>query len=70
MEVIDDLVVENRELRDALIDEQNTHYWMHEEDMVANAAVMHTVGRLQNMVAIAAGVIVVLTAIVASVWLR
>ena len=70
MEVIDDLVVENQELRDTLIDEQNTHYWMHEEDMVVDAAVMDTVGRLQNMVAVAAGVIVVLTTIVASVWLR
>ncbi|KAJ8446892.1 hypothetical protein Cgig2_016202 [Carnegiea gigantea] len=67
MEVIDDLVVENQELWDALIDEQNTHYWMYEEDMIADAAVMDTVGRLQNIVAVAAGVIVVLTAIVASV---
>lgn len=70
MEVIDNLVAENRELRDALIDEQNTHYWMHEEDMVADAAIMDIVGRLQNMVAVAASVIVVLTATVASVWLR
>ena len=69
MEVIDDLVVENQELRDTLIDEQNTHYWMHEEDMVVDAAVMDTVGRLQNMVAVVADVIIVLTAIVAPVLL-
>jgi len=69
VEVIDDLVVENQELRDTLIDEQNTHYWMHEEDMVVDAAVMDTVGRLQNMVAVVADVIIVLTAIVAPVLL-
>ena len=66
MEVIDGLVMENRELWDVLIEERTNQYWMHEEDMAVDASLMSTVAHLQNMLGLAAGVIV-LAAILAAV---
>jgi len=42
MGVIDDLVADNRELRDVLIEERNAQYWIQQEDMVVDAAIRGT----------------------------
>jgi len=70
MDVIDDLVVENRELRDTLIEERNSYYWMQEEDRAVDTATRRHITHLKNMLNVAYAVIVLLLAVVMAMLLR
>ena len=70
MDVIDDLVVENRELRDTLIEERNSYYWMQEEDRAVDTATRGHITHLKNMLNVAYAVIVLLLAVVMAMLLR
>jgi len=66
MDVIDNLVAENRELRDTLIEERNSYYWMQEEDSSVDTAMRGHITHLKNMLLVAYAVIVFLLAVVCS----
>ena len=70
MDVIDDLVAENRELRDVLIEERNKQYWIQQEDMVVDAAIRGDVARLKSRLELAYALVIVLVALLLSVYFR
>ena len=70
MDVIDDLVAENRELRDTLIEERNSHYWIQQEDSVVDITIRGHVTHLKTMLNVAYVVIVCLVAVVVSMVFR
>ena len=70
MDVIDDLVAENRELRDTLIEERNSHYWMQQEDSIVDTAIRGHITHLKTMLNVAYAVIVFLVAVVVSMLFR
>jgi len=47
MDVIDELVAQNRELHDMLLDERNSHYWIQREDMAVDNAVRADLARMK-----------------------
>jgi len=70
MDVIDDLVAENRELRDVLIEERNAQYWIQQEGMVVGAAIRGDVARMKSRLEVAYAVVIVLVALLLSVYFR
>jgi len=70
MDVIDDLVVENRELRDVLIQERNAQYWNQQDDMVVDAAIRGDVARMKSRLELAYALIIVLVALLLSVYFQ
>ncbi|KAJ8421573.1 hypothetical protein Cgig2_028557 [Carnegiea gigantea] len=64
MDVIDDLVAQNRELHNLLIDERNNHYCIQSEDMAVDNAVRAELARMKVMLRFARAMIVPLGAIV------
>ena len=70
MDVIDDLVAENRELRDTLIEERNSQYWMQEADSAADRTIRAHITHLKTMLNVAYAAIVVLVAVVVSMVFR
>lgn len=64
MDVIDELVVHNRELHVLLIDERNNHYWIQYEDMSVDNAVRVELARMKVMLRFVGAMIVLLIAIV------
>ena len=70
MDVIDDLVAENRELRDTLIEERNSHYWIQQEDSAVDITIRGHITHLKTMLNVAYVVIVCLVAVVVSMVFR
>ena len=70
MDVIDDLVTENRELRDVLIEKRNAQYWIQQEDMVVDAIMRADVARMKSRLDVAYAVVIVLVALLLSFYFR
>ena len=70
VDVIDDLVGENRELQDTLIEECNSQYWMQEEDNAVDRTIRGHITHLKTMLNVAYAVIVFLVAVVVSMVFR
>ena len=70
MDVIDDLVTENRELCDVLIEKRNAQYWIQQEDMVVDATMRADVARMKSRLDVAYAVVIVLVALLLSFYFR
>ena len=70
MQVIDDLVEEQIEQRDALLIDRNHRFWATEEESAVDPVLIVEVTKLRNMFHVCLAMIGVLVGIIVLAWMR
>ena len=69
MEVIDDLVEEQIEMRDWILRDRNERYWDQQDDMRVEDGLRVELMKLKKLLGIGVSVVVVLVAVIVMCWM-